>query len=229
MLPLEKKHLLITSGPTRGYLDSIRYISNTSTGELGSKITIEALASGSRVTMICGAGSMAPETNGLGNKIDSRLSLINIGTNDDLIDTIDNKLQKANFDAIVHAMAVLDYAPGRMITGKTPSVNSEWEIKLIKTQKVIKLIKKKWPDTFLVGFKLEVNKTEIELIEKACLFLSDSEADVVVVNDLKDMKKGQHKAYIINKGGNVDATYNTKDEIAIGLIKILARQLKIKG
>lgn len=227
MLPLKNKHLLITSGPTRCYLDAIRYISNSSTGQLGSKIAIEALASGANVTMICGMGSVIPEPDSLENRVDSRLSLINIETNDDLRETIENRLQDANFHAIIHAMAVLDYAPEKMVNGKTPSVNSEWTIKLTRTSKVIKLIKKRWPDAFLVGFKLEVNKAEMELIEKARLFLSENRADIIVANDLKEIKKNQHKAYVINKSGDVQAVYNTKDEIASGLIKILGKQLGI--
>ncbi|MGR3176719.1 MAG: phosphopantothenoylcysteine decarboxylase domain-containing protein [Candidatus Anammoxibacter sp.] len=228
MLPLEKKHLLITSGPTRSYLDAIRYISNTSTGRLGSKIATKALEFGARVTMLYGTGSMIPEIDGLEHNAKTRLSLINIETNDDLQDTIENRLQNTNFDAIVHAMAVLDFIPERMVNEKTPSNNCEWPIKLIKTTKIIKLIREIWPDAFLTGFKLEVNKTKKELLERANLFLSESKVDMVVANDLKEIKEGQHKAYVINKNGNVEADYENKDEIATGLINILARQLKIK-
>ncbi|MGR3319217.1 MAG: phosphopantothenoylcysteine decarboxylase domain-containing protein [Candidatus Anammoxibacter sp.] len=228
MLPLERKHLLITSGPTRSYLDAIRYVSNTSTGQLGSKIAAKALELGARVTMLYGTGSMIPETNGVEHNKKTRLSLINIETNDELQDTIENRLQNTSFDAIVHAMAVLDFIPERMVNEKTPSNNHEWTIKLIRTTKIIKLIRKIWPDSFLTGFKLEVNKTKKELIERANLFLSESMVDMVVANDLKEIKEGQHKAYVINKSGNVEADYKNKDEIATGLINILARQLNTK-
>ena len=225
MLPLKKKHLLVTSGPTRGYLDSVRYISNRSSGELGSKIAIKALDAGANVTMVFGAGSAIPKIQNNDSKNIPRLSLINIETNDDLISTIENKLYGIHFDAIIHAMAVLDFTPEKKVEGKTSSNNSEWTIKLCRTQKVVKLLKKKWPNTYFVGFKLEVNKTKSELIDRVGLFLRENKADLVIANDLNDITETGHKCYVINKHKNVEAIYRNKDEIASGLIRHLIKKI----
>lgn len=225
MLPLEEKHVLITSGPTRGYLDSVRYISNRSSGELGSKITIRALDAGANVTMVYGTGSTIPKVHNTKNKSFQKLSLINIETNEDLISTIENKLKGIHFDVIIHAMAVLDFTPEKKVEGKTSSDNLEWTIKLCRTQKVIKLLKKRWPNAYFVGFKLEVNKTEHELIDRVHLFSKENKTDLVVANDLNDITETGHKCYVINRSRKVEAIYHNKDEIASGLIKLLIKKI----
>ena len=225
MLRLKGKHILVTSGPTKCNLDSIRYIGNRSTGRLGCKIAVKALTSGAEVTMIYGSGSDTPDISHLEDEFNVKLTLIKIETNDDLLNVIENRLNGVSFDVVIHAMAVLDFIPEKVADGKTPSSNLEWSIKLIKSPKVIKLIRKVWADALLVGFKLEVNKAEKALLEKAEQLLTESDADYVVANDLHGIKNGLHKALLVNKYSEIEGHYNTKDEIASGLIDLLTKRL----
>ena len=50
--------IIVTSGPTRSYLDEIRYISNYSTGVLGSLIAARAALQGHQVVQLYGKGSI---------------------------------------------------------------------------------------------------------------------------------------------------------------------------
>ncbi|MBE7445859.1 MAG: hypothetical protein HS132_11650 [Planctomycetia bacterium] len=79
---------MITSGPTRGYIDDVRYISNTSTGRLGAMIAVELLKSGACVTFIYGIGSSIPDIALLDKDCALRLMLIEVETIDDLVTTI---------------------------------------------------------------------------------------------------------------------------------------------
>lgn len=59
-LPLSGKHIVMTSGPTREWIDPVRYISNASSGKQGSAIG-EALARlGARVTFVTGPAEAPP-------------------------------------------------------------------------------------------------------------------------------------------------------------------------
>ena len=51
-------HILITSGPTRQYLDPVRYLSNASSGKMGSCLAQAALELGYEVTIISGPVSI---------------------------------------------------------------------------------------------------------------------------------------------------------------------------
>ena len=67
------KRILITSGPTRGPIDAVRYITNKSTGRLGVLMAAEALHRGASVTFVYGRGSLVPDDGLLGEEALSRL------------------------------------------------------------------------------------------------------------------------------------------------------------
>ncbi len=223
---LKKKNILITAGSTRGYLDAVRYITNTSTGKLGREIAYEAMSRGAAVTYIYGADSLFPMLQDHNNIKPSQLELIEIETNNDLVKVIREKLKKKKFDAIVHAMAVADYVPARAKSDKTPSKKKEWLLKLIKTPKVITIIRDLWPDALLVGFKLEVNRTKDDLIKTARRFLIKSRANVIVANDYKNISRKRHIAYMVAGDSKTPKPLKGKREIAINIISYLENTLK---
>ncbi len=223
MIVLSNNNILITSGSTRGYLDAIRYITNTSTGKLGCEIALEAMKHGADVTYIYGADSLFPVTQDHKEIKPSQLKLIEIETNDDLIKVLHEKLKNRRFDAIVHAMAVADYVPARAKPNKTPSNKDEWMLKLVKTSKVITIIRDIWPEALLVGFKLEVNRTKEDLIKIARKFLKKSGSDLIVANDNKSISRNSHTAYMITGDGKVSKPLKGKKEIAKSIITYLER------
>ncbi len=218
---LKKKNILITAGSTRGYLDAVRYITNTSTGRLGSEIALEAMGSGAVVTYIYGADSLFPVIHDRSDMKASQLKLIEIETNSDLMKVLQEKLKNKKFDAIIHAMAVADYIPARAKQSKTSSQKEEWLVKLVKTPKVIAIIRASWPEALLVGFKLEVNKTKDEIIRIARRFLTKSKADLVVANDYKHISRNRHIAYIVTGDRKIPKPLNGKKAIARNIISCL--------
>jgi len=220
---LESKNVLITSGPTRGYIDAVRYISNKSTGKLGAAIAMEALRRDVCITFVYGTGSSTPDMTLLGKDYARRFTLIEIETIDDLLLTIQEKLKGVPFDAIIHAMAVLDYAPEKQSEGKIASVKDTLTITLRKTPKVIKQIRTLWPHTFLIGFKLEVGVSKAELVERAYASMIESGADLVVANNQNEIVSDKHRAYLINSHKEVESRCETRQDIASNLMDLIAR------
>ena len=214
---------MITSGPTRGYIDAVRYISNKSTGKLGAAIAIEALKRNACVTFVYGTGSSTPDITLLGKDYACRLTLIEIETIDDLLLTIQEKLKGVSFDAIIHAMAVLDYAPEKKSEGKIASVKDTLTITLRKTPKVIKQIRTLWPHAFLIGFKLEVGLSRDELVGRAYASMIESGADLVVANNQNEIDRDKHRAYLINSHKEVESRCETRQDIAGELMDLIAR------
>jgi phosphopantothenoylcysteine synthetase/decarboxylase len=223
---LAGKRLLITSGPTRGPLDAVRYITNKSTGRLGVLLATEALSRGADVTFIYGKGSLTPNSDALGADAAGRLRVIEIETVDDLVEIMNAELAAAQFDAVIHSMAVLDYIPETFLEEKTPSGQDEWLVKLVRTPKVIKIIRELQPSTVLVGFKLEVDKSRQELVEAAFRSLTTNGADLVLANDLRQVEQGRHVGYLVNRAGDVEAVAEGKEEIARLLLDVVAQRLE---
>lgn len=215
---------MITSGPTRGYIDTVRYISNKSTGKLGTVIATELLKNGAYVTFVYGMGSCFPDIALLEKDCASRLTLIEVETIDDLLTTIREELKDKSFDAIVHAMAVLDYTPETQSSGKIPSNKDKLVVTFLRTPKVIKVIRQLWPHAFLIGFKLEVGISRDALIERAYASLIENGADLVVANNQDEIIGEKHRAYLINSHKKVESRCETRQDIAENLVKIISKQ-----
>jgi len=218
---LRSKRLLVTSGPTRTPLDAVRYITNKATGRLGSLIAEEAIRRGAHVTFIYGRGSQTPVLRG--PRLD-HLQLIPIETVDDLIAVFKQELLK-QYDALIHPMAVLDFQPDFARPYKTGSNVEEWIVRLVPTPKAIKLVKELAPDTFLVGFKLEIGKNPEDLRQIAYDFLKRNRCDLVIANDLHEIEAGQHIGYFVTPDGKVAQSAAGKESIARALAEYLEKHL----
>lgn len=227
MVNLEGVSILITSGPTRGYIDAVRYISNKSTGRLGAVIATEFLKSGASVTFTHGTGSSLPDTSLLEKGNVSRLTLIETETIDDLLTTIQEKLKNKPFDVIIHAMAVLDYTPEKYSNGKIHSNKDKLVVTFVRTPKIIKLIRRSWPHAFLIAFKLEVGLSRDALIERAYASLVENGADLVIANNQDEITGEKHRAYLINPRKEVELRCETRQEIAKHLVDIISEHVII--
>jgi phosphopantothenoylcysteine synthetase/decarboxylase len=219
---LAGRRILVTSGPTRAPLDAVRFLTNKSTGRLGALIAEAAIQAGADVAFVYGRGSDIPTARG-GQR--DHLRLLPVDTVDDLIAVFKAELP-TGYDAVVHAMAVLDFAPAEVREEKTSSDLSEWTVRLTPTPKAARLVKALAPKTFFVGFKLEVGEEQGSLIEIARAWAARNGADIVVANDLKDIERGTHVGYIVRADGNVESVAEGKEALARALIDLLGKNLE---
>jgi phosphopantothenoylcysteine synthetase/decarboxylase len=209
---MEKRNsgaVLVTSGPTRAYFDSVRYIANKSSGALGARIVEEFIARGVPVIHIMGSGNVKPSvgTNPVYFPVD-------IETLDNLSAAIDQIKADRSISAIVHAMAVLDYTPEHRVEEKKLSGDDFWDVRLVKTPKYIGIMRKMFPEAFFVGFKLETGLSEEMLLEKAVGLIKKNNIDIVVANDTEKIGADYHEAFFVNASGAIVNRAETKDMIA---------------
>ncbi|MBI4374324.1 MAG: phosphopantothenoylcysteine decarboxylase [Deltaproteobacteria bacterium] len=183
------KRILITSGPTRAPLDAVRFLSNRSTGRFGRLLAQEALRKGMGVTFVYGVGSETPGPH-------ESLRLLPVETDQDLSNSLKKELRCRQYDAVIHAMAVLDFEPSRVRRGKVGSRSGVWTLDLRPTPKIIRKIKQWSPKTFLVGFKLEASGRS-KLLKRARCLMKESRADLVVGNFLTEGNDERHVGYLI--------------------------------
>jgi phosphopantothenoylcysteine synthetase/decarboxylase len=219
-MPLRGKRVLITSGPTRAPLDAVRYVTNKSSGRLGSLIAEMAVQAGASVTFVYGRGSQLPQIRARGR---DHLRLVPIETVEDLASVFREELP-SGYDAVVHPMAVLDFAPAESRQEKVGS-EDEWMVRLVPTPKAIRLVKEVSPRTFLVGFKLEVGKTPEDLVASVREWQRKNTCDVVVANDLREIESGVHRGYFIGPEGELLRTAEGKEEIARVVVEILEQAI----
>ncbi|MFC3932276.1 phosphopantothenate--cysteine ligase [Streptococcus dentapri] len=215
--------ILITSGGTSEAIDSVRAITNQSTGSLGKIMAEIFLKAGHEVTLVTTKNAVKPAEQ-------SRLTIYQITDVASLIATL--KTLVKSHDVLIHSMAVSDYTPVYMAdfaelqTVTDPAQllakrNQETKISsqaehqvlfLTKTPKVISQIVEWNPNIKLIGFKLLVDVPHEELIEVARESLIKNKADYILANDLKDIQAHQHIGYLVSKTEEIRA--NTKEDIA---------------
>ena len=103
-------------------------------------------------------------------------------------------------------------------SNKISSNENNLVIVLKKTPKIISMIKKLSPETYLIGFKLLDGVSKKELVESAKKLRDKNNCDLVVANDLSTIRKGKHVAYIIDKNNVIEKAIS-KEEIAKKLVR----------
>jgi phosphopantothenoylcysteine decarboxylase/phosphopantothenate--cysteine ligase len=165
---LKGHSLLVTAGPTREYLDPVRFISNPSTGKMGFAIARVAQRRGADVCLISGPTSLAPPQG---------VSFVSVETTKEMEREVMGKFLKST--AVVMAAAVCDFAPAHRKEKKLPKENM-LNVSFKKTPDIVKTIGKKKGNRFIVGFAAETG----EEIDNARKKLIEKNLDLIVLNDI---------------------------------------------
>lgn len=175
LLPkLKNKKILITAGPTVEKIDPVRVITNQSTGKTGTLLAAELVSAGAKVTMIYGPGISKPP---------SGAKVIPIQSVREMYTEVKKQLKK-KFDIVILAAAASDYIPKNGNLKKIKSTKNSLNVQFIKAPKIIDEIKKLQKNVFLLGFKAETDISEKELVTRARKKLVDSNADLIIANDI---------------------------------------------
>ncbi len=105
------RRVLLTAGPTRAYLDPVRFISNASTGAMGFALAEVAAAAGAEVILVAGPVEQATPAG---------VRRIDVETGPQMLDACDEELQRGSVDLLMMVAAVADLVPAQASTAKVP-------------------------------------------------------------------------------------------------------------
>lgn len=237
--------ILITSGGTKIKIDDVRNISNMSKGTFGSAICKSFLNKGHTVDFLMAKDSKSPfkfehHYFNLSNdsyknwnmfcSLSSKLYAEHIYTTfSSYAEQLENLLKNNKYDMVVLAAAVSDYEVKNVVNGKMRSGDDN-KIELVPLPKLISTVKKIQPDTFLVGFKLMVGASEKALINHAEMSIEKNGCNVVIANDLQDIKNNNHKVLIVDKNNVISYTKDDVEAYGITLAeKVVDRLIDVKN
>jgi phosphopantothenoylcysteine decarboxylase/phosphopantothenate--cysteine ligase len=215
---LAGKRVLVTAGSTVEYIDPIRVMTNLSSGKMGVAIAQEAKQMGAAVTLVYGHGITNPPS---GKKI------IRVSTGEEMYKAVLSELSSDKYDVVIMTAAVADFAPLKRSDKKIDTRLSKFELSLTPTRKIVDEVKNKSKDTFLVAFKADYRTSDSDLIEKAYKKLKESNADIVVANDIgrKGSEPGsdENEVFIVNKNKEViHLPLSSKVQVAQILLELVA-------
>lgn len=212
--PLKGVPILVTGGPTPVPIDSVRRLTNRFRGKLGVIVTRELLLRGADVELIHGDGAYLPPPD---------LPYLLARTYDDYRRLVSERLEQVGHRAAIFTAAVADYAPARLLEGKTPSGGALDRIDLVTLPKVIEEVSERFPDLHMVTFKYQEGVSHAELMAIARQRLERYPA-IVANQGTETGPHGEQVAYLVT-AGEPEVRLEGKREIAIALADHLERVL----
>lgn len=159
-------------GGTYEPIDSVRGITNKSSGKMGLELAKEAYIRGANLTLVVANVSVS---------IPSVFNVVKVETGAEMNNAILDLIPDC--DIFISAAAVSDFEFKKESDAKIDSSKS-LSIDLKPTTKIIRQIKRINPNVFLVGFKAEFNISREDIIKCARKQISDAGTDLVVANDI---------------------------------------------
>ena len=218
---VRKKNLkaLVTTGPTREYIDPVRYISNESSGKQGYEIALALDKLGFKTTLIIGPSHLINQKN---------IKTKKIVTSDEMLTEVKKSLP---VDVAVCAAAVSDFKPSKKNKSKIKKdqVNLK-SIDLENSKDILEFLGKnnKHRPKLVVGFSAEtenVNKNSlIKMKKKNC--------DLIIANDVSKKDSGFNSDYnkisIIDNDGQVKTIKrNKKSFIANKIAEVILDKILV--
>ncbi len=215
------KTVLITAGPTREALDSMRFISNRSSGRMGYALAAAALARGARVVLISGPVALPAPAAPAG-----QLDFIPVHSAREMDAAARQAF--AACDLAILAAAVADFQPRQPHAGKLPKPPGDWQLDLTPTPDILAGLGQRKQHQLLIGFAAESGAGSAAL-ERARAKLMAKHADAIVFNDISRSDAGLESDYNQAVWLSPDQSHNlpraSKRELADHILD-LARDLK---
>lgn len=203
-------HVIVTAGPTREYIDPVRYLSNESSGRMGFEIARAAQRAGHRVTLI--AGPVHQETPPGVERIDVVSAL-------DMLDALEQHFPAA--DAIFMAAAVADFRPARTLDGKWKKKEEgggDAVLELVENPDLLATITANKGARTVIAFALETG----DGLNRAAKKLVRKNADFIVLNGASALNAATSSVTLLDADGVVWSLDGApKEETASRLVQLL--------
>ena len=216
----KKLKALVTTGPTREYLDPVRYISNESSGKQGYEIALALKRKGFNTILIAGPSNIQKEKG---------LKIIKVKTSEEMFKAVKKYLP---VDVAVCTAAVSDFKPINYKKNKIKKINKKENIILDKTVDILDYIGKnnRYRPKLVIGFSAETEN----LLENSRIKLKNKNADWIIANDVSKNDIGFNKDYnevtIIESNGKISQIKkNKKSFIASVLSGKIINKLLVNG
>ena len=203
---------LISAGPTREWIDPVRFLSNPSSGKMGYALVRAAVDRGMQVTLVSGPTAL---------KAPAGAEVLYVETAREMQEAMSQRFAKA--DLIIMAAAVSDHRPETRSKQKQKKEQMRMTLDLVANPDILmELGKQKKNGQTLVGFAAETEN----LLPNARRKLREKNLDWIVANDVSEKDRGFqsdfNKISLLSKEQNeMDFEYQEKNSLARKIMEIL--------
>ena len=207
--------ILITSGPTRQYLDPVRYLTNASSGRMGVALAESAIEAGHEVAVISGPVAIS---------YPSTAEVINVVTTDEMLNAAERLFPE--FHGMIGAAAPCDYMPRKVSTAKIAKDGQPLLLELVETPDIVSTVaRSKRPGQWVVGFALETDDQRFRAIVK----MESKCCDMMVSNGPSAIDSDSNEVEILARNGSTVAKIaGSKQQVADAIMVAITQHLLLK-
>ena len=212
---LTGKKILVTAGATRESIDPVRFITNHSSGKMGTALARAAMLRGAEVTLVAAhMEAQAPMF----------VHVVPVKSAADMFEAVTSRAPE--MDVIIKAAAVADYTPETTADSKMKKKDGDLSIPLKRTQDILKYLgEHKKPGQILCGFSMETDN----VIENSRKKLAGKNADMICANSLRTAGAGfgvdTNVITVITPDADVELELMTKDAAAHRILDLIKERL----
>jgi phosphopantothenoylcysteine decarboxylase/phosphopantothenate--cysteine ligase len=211
--PMSGLRVLVTAGGTHEPMDRVRFIGNRSSGKMGLAIAREALQLGAEVSVVA-----------------ANVEVAEPGTEWTAVETVEELqsevLRRAGMaDALVMAAAVSDFTPASPVKEKIRRTVGNLSLELEATPDILKAVRERYPDLFVVGFAATHGDPVPDTREK----LASKGVNLMVGNDISREGIGfgadENEVYVVGRGGERFVPQASKEDVARVILESLLKEM----
>jgi phosphopantothenoylcysteine decarboxylase/phosphopantothenate--cysteine ligase len=203
--------ILITSGPTRQFIDPVRYLTNASSGRMGRALAEAALALGHDVVVVSGPVEV---------EYPSGAAIVFVVSTEEMMAASAKEFETC--DGLIGAAAPCDYRPVRVESHKIAKTGQPIDLHLIETDDVVATLGSKKGHRWVVGFALETEDHRLRALAK----LERKFCDLMISNGAEAISSPDNQVDVITPAGEVIASIaGSKDDVATQILSIIDKRL----
>jgi phosphopantothenoylcysteine decarboxylase/phosphopantothenate--cysteine ligase len=203
--------ILITSGPTRQYLDPVRYLTNASSGRMGAALAEAAVEAGHQVTVVSGPVEVA---------YPAGIEVIPVVSTDEMLAAALTVFPRC--DGLIAVAAPCDYRPVTVSPQKIRKAGGGLRLELVETPDIVAALAAEKTHQWLVAFALETEDRHLRAMRK----LEAKSCDLIAVNGPAAIRAADTQVEVLGKEGRVLGSFSgAKRAVARDIFALIQQQL----
>lgn len=203
--------ILITSGPTRQYLDPVRYLTNASSGRMGAALAAAAVEAGHQVVIVSGPVDVS---------YPAAAEVVHVVSTADMLDACQKSFPAC--DGLIAVAAPCDYQPAAVATHKIRKTGDSLCLELVETPDIVAALAATRTSQWMVAFALETEDQQMRAMQK----LERKSCDLIVVNGPEAVHAADTRVEILGRTGQSLGRFSgSKSDVANSIFNIIQQQL----
>lgn len=202
-------NVLVTAGPTREFLDPVRFLSNRSSGKMGYAMAEAAYQQGHDVTLISGPVALP---------VPSGVERVSVQSAAEMCAAVESCFPGC--DVLIMVAAVADWRPVHRAKEKLKKTEMSSMLELERTTDILERVAPRKGERLLVGFAAETER----MVEEAARKLNEKNLDLMVANNIAEADAGfeveTNRVLLLGRDGTTERLpLMTKTEVAARIMK----------